>query len=127
MAHAQSEAVPRQRRADEREHHLPQGQHEGPPEVQDPGGRVDIVPTVIEKAAACAALEVAGVTTPRHRASRVRVSGRAVLLRLRIGVRYPEPVRETAARVRERVRDRVEHLTGSRVHHIDIEIVEMVR
>ncbi|GHD20995.1 hypothetical protein GCM10007147_13910 [Nocardiopsis kunsanensis] len=124
MAHVQTDTVPPQRQGDERE--LPRGRHPLP-EVHDPGGRVDIVPTVIEKAATCAARGVAGVTTPRHRASRVRVSGRAVLLRLRIGVRYPEPVRETAARVRERVRDRVEHLTGSRVHHIDIEIVEMVR
>lgn len=125
MAHVQTETVPLQRQGHEQE--LPQGRYTRPLEVHDPGGRVDIVPTVIEKAAARAAREIDGVTTPRHRASRVRVSGQAVLLRLRIGVRYPEPVRETAARVREHVRDRVEHLTGSRVHHIDIEIVEMVR
>jgi hypothetical protein len=29
--------------------------------------------------------------------------------------------------VREHVKERVEHTTGKQVHHIDIEIVEMVR
>ena len=62
MAHVQTETVPLQRRGDERE--LSQGRHARPPEVHDPGGRVDIVPTVIEKAATCAVREVAGVTTP---------------------------------------------------------------
>jgi len=125
MAHAETDTVPRPRAETSGPPH--RGRHERPSAGHDPGGRVDIVPTVIEKAAAHAAREVPGVGTARHRAARVRVSGKAVLLSLRIGVRYPEPVRATTALVRESVRSCVEDLTGSRVHHIDIEIVEMVR
>ena len=55
------------------------------------------------------------------------MSGEIVLLKLRIGVLYPRSAREVAVRVREHVRRRVERTTGKRVHHIDIEIAELVR
>lgn len=95
--------------------------------VRDPGGRTEIGARVVERTAARAVCEVPGAGAVRSRAVRAKVSGDAVLLRLRIAVRYPHPVRETARRVRGHVRDRVERTTGKRVHHIDIEIVELVR
>ncbi|SIO86715.1 hypothetical protein BQ8420_13400 [Nocardiopsis sp. JB363] len=50
-----------------------------------------------------------------------------VLLRLRIDVDYPRSVGRVAGAVREHVKDQVERITGKQVHHIDIEIVELVR
>lgn len=105
----------------------PRGQHARPESTRDPGGRTDIDGDVIEKTAAHAAREVTGVRKVRTRTVRARVSGQVVLLRLRIAVGYPEPIREIAGRVREYVREQVEHTTGKQVHHIDIEIVELVR
>lgn len=100
---------------------------EAGPERPDPGGRVVIEPAAVEKAAAWAVREVPGAHPARSRAARVRLSGDIALIRLRIGVRYPDSVRETAARVRGHVGGSVERLTGKRVHHVDIEIVELVR
>ena len=96
-------------------------------EGRDPGGRTTISPLVIEKSAARAVREIPGARRVRSRAARARVSGEIVLLKLRIGVLYPRSVREVAVRVREHVRRRVERTTGKRVHHIDIEIAELVR
>ena len=94
---------------------------------RDPGGRTDIPGSVIEKVAAKGVGEVSGVRTARSRAARARVSGEVVLLRLRINVDYPRSVRRAAEAVREHVKSRVEWVTGKRVHHIDIEIAELMR
>ncbi len=55
------------------------------------------------------------------------MGGGVVRLRLRIVVRYRDPVGRVAGRVRSHVRERVEWATGGRVHHVDIEITELVR
>ncbi|WP_235006157.1 alkaline shock response membrane anchor protein AmaP [Nocardiopsis sp. JB363] len=99
----------------------------GSTRVRDPGGRVDISGSVIEKAAGRAAGEIAGARAARSRSARARVSGEVVLLRLRIDVDYPRSVGRVAGAVREHVKDQVERITGKQVHHIDIEIVELVR
>ncbi|RKS10477.1 putative alkaline shock family protein YloU [Nocardiopsis sp. Huas11] len=125
MAGTRTDAVPRQRVDTE-----PRGRtgrlREGGP-ARDPGGRTEIASGVIEKAAARAVSEVDGARAIRARPARARTSGDVVLLRLRIAVRYPLAVREVAGRVREHVKDRVEWTTGRTVHHIDIEIAELVR
>ncbi|CAL9426986.1 hypothetical protein SUDANB121_01987 [Nocardiopsis dassonvillei] len=123
MAGTRTHEVPRQRgETADRGRHVRSGQR------PDPGGRTDIGTGVIEKTAARAAGEVAGARpAARGRAVRARVSGDVVLLRLRVCVDYPEPLRRTAALIRSRVRERVEHATGKQVHHIDIEIAETVR
>ncbi|WP_017570097.1 Asp23/Gls24 family envelope stress response protein [Nocardiopsis halotolerans] len=97
------------------------------PGARDPGGRTVIEPGVVEKVAARAVHEVPGALPTRSRTARARVSGEVILLGLRIGVHYPRSAREVAARVRGHVGQRVELITGKRVHHIDIEIAELVR
>ncbi|OKI16013.1 hypothetical protein A6A08_26335, partial [Nocardiopsis sp. TSRI0078] len=94
---------------------------------RDPGGRTVIEHGVVEKVAAQAVREVPGARLVRSRATRARISGDIVLLRLRVGIHYPRSAREVAARVRGHVRQRVERITGKRVRHIDIEIAELVR
>ena len=126
VAGTRTGTVPRQRSGTEVPQQTP-GRHARPEAERDPGGRTDIDGNVVEKTAAHAARQVSGVHKVRTRTVRARVRGRFVLLRLKIAVRYPEPVRQVTDRVREHVRERVEHTTGKQVHHIDIEIVEMVR
>ncbi|MDT0331101.1 Asp23/Gls24 family envelope stress response protein [Nocardiopsis lambiniae] len=122
MPGTRTQDVPRQRERSEGP-----GRHVRSEVAHGPGGRTDIASAVIEKTAARAVGEVEGARATRGRSVRARVSGDVVLLRLRIAVDYPEPVRRIAALVRSRVRDRVEHTTGKQVHHIDIEIAETVR
>ncbi|MFE1167177.1 hypothetical protein [Nocardiopsis sp. NPDC058789] len=121
MVGVRSDTVPRQRG------HAPEGEPGRHTRVRDPGGRTEIPGAAIEKVAARAVGEVAGARAVRSRAARARVSGEIVLLRLRVGVRYPRPARQVAEEVRGHVKDRVERITGKQVHHIDIEIAELVR
>lgn len=122
MVGVRSDTVPRQREA------APTGEVSGKhARTRDPGGRTEIPGAVIEKAAAESAGEVPGARAARSRAARARVSGEVVLLKLRIEVGYPRPARQVAQAVREHVKDRVEWITGKQVHHIDIEIAELVR
>jgi uncharacterized alkaline shock family protein YloU len=95
--------------------------------VRDPGGRTEIPGSVIEKIAGRAVGDVPGARAARSRAARARVSGEVVLLKLRIEANYSRPARQVAQAVREHVKDRVERFTGKQVHHIDIEIAELVR
>jgi uncharacterized alkaline shock family protein YloU len=122
VAGTRTRDVPRQR-----EHTAAWGRHVRSEDLRDPGGRTDIENGVIEKTAARAVGEVPGAEAAKGRAVRARVSGDVVLLRVRIRVDYPEPLRRIAAQVRTRVRERVEHTTGKQVHHIDIEIAGTVR
>ncbi|WP_442789813.1 hypothetical protein [Nocardiopsis sp. EMB25] len=94
---------------------------------RDPGGRTGIPPRVVERVALQAIREVPGAEPARSRVARARMGGGVVRLRLRIVVRYRDPVGRVAGRVRSHVRERVEWATGGRVHHVDIEITELVR
>ena len=112
------------------EHKVPGPREEAAKEQvrgRDPGGRVEIPGSVIEKVAAKSADEISGVRTARFRAARASISGDVVLLRLRIEMEYPRSIRLTATELREHVKSRVEWLTGKRVHHVDMEITELVR
>jgi uncharacterized alkaline shock family protein YloU len=57
----------------------------------------------------------------RARVSAV-VDGGVVTATVRLSVRWPEPVLEVTRRVRARVVDRVEAVTGLRVAEVDIEV-----
>jgi len=125
VAGVRTDTVPEQREppGDERS----RGRHERDGSHGDPRGRTVIEAAVVEKSAVRAVREVEGARAARSRPARARVSGEVVLLRLRITVRYPRSAREVAARVRGHVKERVERITGKQVHHIDIEIAELVR
>lgn len=68
-----------------------------------------------------------GVPVPGRRAARteVRVDGHIVTARVALAVTYPMPVRETARRVRDNVRERVEALTGLTVRQVDVDVAEL--
>lgn len=68
-----------------------------------------------------------GVPVPGRRAARteVRVDGHLVTARVALSLTYPMPVRETARRVRENVRERVEALTGLTVRQVDVDVAEL--
>ncbi|MCM3923700.1 hypothetical protein ND748_18765, partial [Frankia sp. AiPs1] len=51
-----------------------------------------------------------------------RLEGNTARLTMTFSVRYPNPVGETAERVRGEVRERVAALAGVRVAHLDIEV-----
>lgn len=58
-------------------------------------------------------------------ADAVVANGRA-RLRMRIAVQWPTPLGEAAARVRDRVSDRVSELTGLQVDAVDVEVDHVV-
>ncbi len=122
MIGVRSDTVPRQREAASEGEAV--GRHA---RARDPGGRTDIPEAVIEKMAGRAVGEVAGAGAARFKAARARASGEVVLLKLRIEVNYPRAALQVAQEVRAHVKDRVERMTGKQVHHIDIEIAELVR
>ncbi|WP_028647554.1 Asp23/Gls24 family envelope stress response protein [Nocardiopsis sp. CNT312] len=114
-------SLPRQRSAE------PPWAAGGAEPPRDPGGSITVEPRVVEKVAVQAVREVPDAGPARSRGARARMSGGGVTVRLRIVVRYPVPAGEVADRVRARVRERVEWVTGGRVHYVDIEIAELVR
>ncbi|KJE24954.1 hypothetical protein FF36_00565 [Frankia torreyi] len=112
-------------------------------------GSLRVADRVVEKIAAVAAAEVPGVTGPPRRLSRrggarrdgarwrrgarwrgharrprvdARLEGSTARLTMTFSVRYPNPVGETAERVRGEVRERLAALAGVRVAHLDIEV-----
>lgn len=122
MVGARSDTVPQHRVPSPRSESS--GRHA---RTRDPGGRVDIPGSVIERTASKATGEISGARAARSRSARASVSGEVVLLRLRIDVDYPRSVTRVAGAVREHVKKQVERITGKQVHHIDIEIAELVR
>ncbi len=106
-------------------------------------GSLRVADRVVEKIAAMAATEVVGVTGPWRPARRggvrlrggarrrgharrprvdARIEGNTARLTMTFSVRYPNPVGETAERVRGEVRERVAALAGMRVTHLDIQV-----
>ncbi|WP_261576344.1 Asp23/Gls24 family envelope stress response protein [Frankia gtarii] len=107
-------------------------------------GSLRVADRVVEKIAAMAATEVVGVTGPPRRPARhggvrwhggarwrgnarrprvdARIEGNTARLTMTFSVRYPNPVGETAERVRGEVRERVAALAGMRVTHLDIQV-----
>lgn len=103
-------------------------------------GVTTVAPAVFERLAVRAATEVPGVEgevrtgaarlfpwvagTPADAAADVDDDG--VTLELVFNVAYPEPVRQVADAVRDRVTDRIRSLTGRSVRQIDITVPELV-
>ncbi len=90
--------------------------------MRDPGQRgvTVVADRVVAKIAARVAAEDHGLTgTPDASA---KVSGRVATVRLGLAVRYPAPLPQVAARVRDRVRRRVRALTGVSVESVDIDV-----
>jgi uncharacterized alkaline shock family protein YloU len=55
------------------------------------------------------------------------VDGHLAILRMRITVAYPEPIRQVTRRLRDRVTSRLGELTGLEVRQVDIDIVRLTR
>ena len=102
-------------------------------------GRTHIADRVVERIVARAAYESDAVTGPggvrrladgltgrddRPQVS-VTVDGQVAVVRISLGVAYPEPVGRTTREVRERVRARVRELTGIDVRQVDITVTRL--
>jgi uncharacterized alkaline shock family protein YloU len=112
-------------------------------------GMISIADGVVTKIAARAATEIpdAGAAAPRVLGrsmtgvgalgirqsdlsglpkTTVRVDGRVALIEISLSVRWPAPIAETTAQVRDRVRTRVQELTGLHVAEITITVTDLV-
>ncbi|MDL4775635.1 MULTISPECIES: Asp23/Gls24 family envelope stress response protein [Thermomonosporaceae] len=102
-------------------------------------GTTKIADRVVQRIATRAAAEpgdaggvsrtVLGMSVGRGRAPRADVSvhGKIVTARVEMSVAYPSPVREVAHQVRERVRERIEALTGLTVRQVDVDVSVLER
>jgi uncharacterized alkaline shock family protein YloU len=110
--------------------------------AQESRGRTEIADRVLERIAAHvlteveetggAARRVLGVplgptgqrTKPQVNA---HVDGHLAILRMRITVAYPAPIRQVTRRLRDQVTSRVGELTGLEVRQVDIDIARLTR
>jgi uncharacterized alkaline shock family protein YloU len=117
----------------------PRGGALAPPETR---GRTEIAGRVLERIAAHALTEVeetggaarrvlgvplgagGGRTRPRVTA---HVDGHLAILRMRITVTYPAPIRQVTRRLRDQVTSRVGELTGLEVRQVDIDVARLTR
>ena len=104
-------------------------------------GRTEISPAVVEKIAGRAAREVEGVSLMTAAGIAARIAslvgneGRASAtadvgqttsaIDLTVSIRYPQPILETAERVRNHVKQRVHELTGLEVQEVDITVSQL--
>jgi uncharacterized alkaline shock family protein YloU len=112
------------------------------PELGDPAerGSLTVADRVVERVAghavtlvdgaSAAPRRVLGVSVGEARDDReasvdARVDGHTATISTSVAIGWPASVREVAARLRRRVRDDVERLTGARVAHVDIDVVSM--
>src|SRR5579875_1165997 len=101
-------------------------------------GRTRIGETVVEKIAAAAAGEVAAVAGSRRRVLgvpygqlgqvrvRATVRGSLVTAEVAAAVIYPAPLREVTRKVRARVTERVQELTGKHVGAVSVTVTALV-
>ena len=101
---------------------------DAPPPTPSHGETV-IAPGVLATVARKAASEVDGVEIVngsgllfRRQGATADVGGNRAAVELRLAVRWPRPVAEVTARVRDRVREQVRTLTGYEVTDVDITI-----
>jgi len=101
-------------------------------------GRTTIADKVLERLATHAALDVPGVL--RHSAgpevlsavttswpqSTADSAGERVSVKVTLAVDWAEPVRDVAAQVRSRVRDRLVEQTGKSVDRVDVTVAALV-
>lgn len=94
-------------------------------------GRLDVALSVVRKIAEYAADHTAGTVRTQRRlagldlgesgaSAKVSGYGEQVDLRLEVPLAYPAPITESAAAVRDHVRERVQALTPYRVRSLDI-------
>lgn len=106
------------------------------PQPVEQRGTLNIPADVVAKIAAQAAWEVDSVGSAsggvlgigarrefnQRPAGQARIFGQSAVIDLDLGIAYPAPLRATAARIREHVIERVEHLTGLKAEQVDIKI-----
>ncbi|MCA0144005.1 Asp23/Gls24 family envelope stress response protein [Blastococcus sp. LR1] len=112
------------------------------PELGDPAerGTLEIADRVVERVAGYAVTQVEGATAAPRRVLGInvgdarpdkeasvdaRVDGHTATVDATVAIGWPASVRTVASRVRERVRKDVEHITGVRVAHVDIDVVSL--
>lgn len=103
-------------------------------------GRTTIGTRVVERIAARAAHEVEGIGGSPRRLLGVRVSGEApersvpatarvaggrTSLRVRLSVRYPQPVARTVEQARHHITRRITELTGLAVSRVDVTVTAL--
>jgi uncharacterized alkaline shock family protein YloU len=115
-----------------------------PVPLNGPGqrGRTTIAERVVTRVAAQAASEVErtggtarqliGITLGRQTGkgtARVstRIDGHLTMIKMRLSLEYPAPVRTLTREVRRHVIERVTSLTGLEVRHVDIEVARLLR
>ncbi|MEV5535376.1 Asp23/Gls24 family envelope stress response protein [Saccharopolyspora shandongensis] len=114
----------------------------GPAAAEEPGrdddpaerGRLHIGRAVLRKIAEHTADQDPGSARRRHRlgggrqGAAAQVSGPddALRIRLDVALRYPSPVRETVASMRERIGSELERLTEFRVRTVDVTVSALV-
>lgn len=113
-----------------------------PPELGDPAdrGTLEVADRVVERVAGYAVTQVEGATAAPRRLLGIsvgdvrpdkeasvdaRVDGHTATVDATVAIGWPASVRTVAARVRERIRQDVEHITGVRVAHVDIDVVSL--
>jgi uncharacterized alkaline shock family protein YloU len=114
-------------------------------ELVGPRGTTTIADGVVAKVAALAAREVPGVAmggpvgaglnavVDRLRGQEAGTAGVGVevgrtqtAIDLAVRIDYPAPIKEVADRLRERVADRVEAITGLEVVEVNVQVVDLV-
>ena len=112
------------------------------PELGDPAerGSLTVADRVVQRVAGHAVTLVDGASAAPRRVLGVavgearegkeasvdaRVDGHTATISTSVTIGWPASVREVAGRLRQRLRDDVEHITGVRVAHVDIDVVSM--
>ncbi|WP_020496512.1 Asp23/Gls24 family envelope stress response protein [Sciscionella marina] len=85
-------------------------------------GKTTIADRVVERIATRALAGMDGIGTATATAN---IEGNTATVRLRVSVRYPEPVSEVTGRARELVRERIGELTGLGVPRVDITVTAL--
>jgi uncharacterized alkaline shock family protein YloU len=95
-------------------------------------GRLHISPLVLRKIAEHAAGHDQGAVAPSQRrggppdvSARVRTDGQDLDVELDVALVYPQPVRETARRLRATVAGEIDRLTGRKVRRVAVTVVAL--
>lgn len=112
------------------------------PELGDPAerGTLEIADRVVERVAGYAVTQVEGATAAPRRVLGInvgevrpdkeasvdaRVDGQTATVDATVAIGWPASIRTVASRLRARVRQDVEHITGVQVAHVDIDVVSL--
>ena len=70
-------------------------------------------------------INVGDVPPDKEASVDARVDGRTATVDATVAIGWPASIRTVAARVRQQIRQDVEHITGVRVAHVDIDVVSL--